>query len=324
MKKKSIACLTGIMALFCLWSCSPDGSSDTDAADEEEESVCEKAAKADNNLEVSAGTVERYLFRSDFVDARNVDVWLPEGYSAGKRYAVLYMQDGQMLYDAGKTWNAEEWDVETVLTRLSGEGRIRNAIVVGIWNNGDKRHGEYFPQKALPYIGEPEHGRLMELLSGNPLADAYLKFLVKELKPFIDRNYSVRTDRGNTFLCGSSMGGLISIYAMCEYPDIFGGATCLSTHWIGTFEQNERIPAGINEYLEKHLPSPDGHKVYFDHGTAGLDANYQEHQKRVDDTFLRAGYDERTFRSLEFPGDDHSEKYWSSRLHIPLAFILAE
>lgn len=164
----------------------------------------------------------------------------------------------------------------------------------------------------------------MGLLLEAPLADAYLKFLVTELKPFIDKNYSTKTDQENTFLCGSSMGGLISIYGMCEYPNIFGGVACLSTHWIGTFDNNKQIPAGINEYLKRHLPSPIGHKIYFDHGTVGLDANYPEYQKQVDMIVTKAGYDKKTFQSLEFPGEDHNEKYWSSRLYIPLTFILAE
>jgi enterochelin esterase-like enzyme len=283
-----------------------------------------KAVRVEHELQVSAGTVERYFFHSDFVDARNVDIWLPENYSPKKKYAVLYMHDGQMLYDAGKAWNAREWDVETTLTKLRKEGKIRDVIVVGIYNNGNKRHIEYFPEKAIPYIGEPEHDKLWGLLQGAPLADAYLRFLVTELKPFIDKQYSTKTNRKNTFLCGSSMGGLISIYGMCEYPKVFGGAACLSTHWIGHFDKNEQIPAGLNEYLRKHLPSPSHHKIYFDHGTVGLDANYPEFQKQVDVLVREAGYTKKNFLSLEFPGENHNETYWSARLHIPLAFILAE
>ena len=74
-------------------------------------------------------------------------------------------------------------------------------------------------------------------------SDAYLKFLVTELKPFIDSTFSVATDRSNTFIAGSSMGGLISMYAVCEYPAVFGGAACLSTHWPGIFTaENNPIP----------------------------------------------------------------------------------
>ena len=310
MKGRFFILLLLFVSIHCLWAGNYNSN--------------EKVTKVDNDLKVSAGTVDRYFFHSDFVDARNVDIWLPEDYSAKKKYAVLYMHDGQMLYDAGKAWNAKEWDVETIVTQLYKEKKIRNVIVVGVYNNGNKRHIEYFPQKTIRYIEEPERSKLMGLLLEDPLADAYLKFLVTELKPFIDKNYSTKTDQENTFLCGSSMGGLISIYGMCEYPNIFGGVACLSTHWIGTFDNNKQIPAGINEYLKRHLPSPIGHKIYFDHGTVGLDANYPEYQKQVGMIVTKAGYDKKTFQSLEFPGEDHNEKYWSSRLYIPLTFILAE
>lgn len=281
-----------------------------------------KATKVSNTLQVSAGKIERYRFHSAFVDERYIDIWLPNGYSPNKKYSVLYMHDGQMLYDAGSAWNAREWDVDAVLTKLAKEKTIKDVIVVGIYNNGNKRHIEYFPQKAIKYIAEPEHKKLLELLSGKPLADNYLKFLVTELKPFIDKNYPTLKDQNHTFICGSSMGGLISIYALCEYPNVFAGAACLSTHWIGTFDYNTQIPTGINEYLKRHLPSPDNHKIYFDHGTKGLDANYGEFQTMIDITIKQAGYNKESLLSLEFPGDDHNENYWSKRLHIPLSFIL--
>ena len=154
------------------------------------------------------------------------------------------------------------------------------------------------------------------------MADNYLKFIVKELKPFIDKTYSTKSDRKNTFIAGSSMGGLISMYAICEYPNIFYGAACLSTHWIGTFDNNKEIPAAFNEYMKKHLPSANNHKIYFDCGTVGLDACYPEYQKSVDEIFRQAGYDDKSFMSLEFKGDDHNEIYWAKRLHIPLTFLL--
>lgn len=287
-------------------------------------SLTDKATKEPHAVKVTAGSIERYLFRSDYVDERMVDIWLPDGYTPNKRYAVLYMHDGQMLYDASRAWNAREWDVDSTVDKLTKSGEIREVIVVGIFNNGNKRHLEYFPQKAIDRIAEPEHQKVLDLMPGGPLADNYLKFIVTELKPFIDTVYSTKPDRGNTFIAGSSMGGLISMYAICEYPQVFVGAGCLSTHWIGTFDNNKEIPAAFNEYLKKHLPSPRNHKLYFDHGTVGLDANYPEYQKRIDATVRASGYTDKSLMTLEFPGDDHSETYWAARLHTPLTFLLKE
>jgi predicted alpha/beta superfamily hydrolase len=156
-----------------------------------------------------------------------------------------------------------------------------------------------------------------------PTSDRYLKFIVKELKPYIDRTYSVKTDRAHTFIAGSSMGGLISMYAICEYPAVFGGAACLSTHWVGTFTlENNPVPDAFITYLRKKLPDPKNHKIYFDCGDQTLDALYPEIQKQVDNVMKNKGFTESNWVTKYFPGEDHSEQAWSKRLHIPLAFLL--
>lgn len=102
------------------------------------------------NIKVSNGKVQRFEnFKSKFIEARNVDVWLPNGYNANEKYAVLYMHDGQMLFDAETTWNKQAWEVDEIAGKLNDEGKVKKFIVVGIWNISLKRHPEYFPQK--PY-----------------------------------------------------------------------------------------------------------------------------------------------------------------------------
>ena len=93
---------------------------------------------------------------------------------------------------------------------------------------------------------------------------AHLKFVVDELKPFIDSTYSVYTDRTHTFVAGSSYGGLISLYTICEYPKVFSEAVCMSTHWPGILEHNNFIPEAIYTYLNSNLPNPASHSIYFD------------------------------------------------------------
>ena len=156
------------------------------------------------------------------------------------------------------------------------------------------------------------------------LADNYLKFIVNELKPFVDQTFSTKKEKTHTFIAGSSMGGLISLYALCEYPDIFGGAACLSTHWIGTLENNGQIPDALNQYIQLALPSPGDHKIYFDHGTVGLDANYPAYQKIIDQTLKQKEYDESGTISIEFEGENHNEDYWAARFSYPLKFLLGK
>lgn len=276
-------------------------------------------------ITVSSGTVKRFEnLPSKNVDPRNVDVWLPEGYTQNEKYAVLYMHDGQMLFDSTTTWNKQEWLVDEVLTELMKTKKIRKTIVVGIWNNGALRHAEYFPQKALQFIPDAERQELLKMVSSGPKADAYLRFLVTELKPFIDSAFSTKKDAANTFIAGSSMGGLISMYAICEYPKIFGGAACISTHWIGTFKDNDYIPKAFQQYLEQNLPSPKNHKIYFDYGTATLDQYYKPHQLKVNEIMAQKGFTKRNWITREFVGEDHSERAWSGRLAIPITFLMSK
>ena len=274
----------------------------------------------------ASGKIDRLpAFPSRYVAARNVDVWLPPGYSATKRYAVLYMQDGQMLFDARTTWNKQAWNVDAALTRLAAAGRISDAIVVGIWNSGATRHSEYFPEKSLPFVAEPLRTRFTkEALTGVPLADRYLRFLVEELKPAIDARYATRPGRESTFLMGSSMGGMISLYAMSEYPEIFGGAACLSTHWPGTLCANASLPLAAFNYLQAHLPDPATHRVYMDHGTKDLDALYGTDQAFVDELVRERGYTDANWQTRVFEGAGHNEHDWAARLDEPLLFLLGK
>jgi enterochelin esterase-like enzyme len=283
-------------------------------------------------VKVTSGKVQRFAdFKSKYVDARNIDVWLPDGYSDKEKYAVLYMHDGQMLYDAEKSWNKTAWEVDEVAGKLLSENKTRKFIVVGIWNNDKKRHPEYFPQKPFESLTNEqkneitvalqEKGRTTEAFQ--PISDNYLKFLVTELKPFIDKTFSTKKDQQNTFVAGSSMGGLISMYAICEYPKVFGGAACLSTHWPGIFKvEGNPIPEAFANYLKKNLPNPKNHKIYFDYGDQTLDALYPALQQKVDVIMKSKGFDDRNWMTKFYPGDDHSEKAWSKRLNVPLEFLL--
>ena len=273
---------------------------------------------------VSTGTIERLgPIPSNFVEPRLVDVWLPEDYAPTKRYAVLYMHDGQALFDGATSMSKKGWHIDAAMARLRREGRIRDTIVVGIWNTNYSRHAEYFPQKVVPLIEEPIRTQFVQQgLQGNPRADNYLRFMVKELKPMIDRRYPTRTDASNTFIMGSSMGGIISLYAISEYPQVFGAAACLSTHWIGSFEANTAIPLATFQYFRDHLPDPATHRIYMDRGTTELDALYPVHQSFANVLLREKGYSDANFQTLVFDGAGHNEADWASRLDFPLTFLL--
>lgn len=284
------------------------------------------------SIKVSSGKIERFAnFNSQFVDARNIDVWLPDGYSKNEKYAVLYMHDGQALYDAENTWNKQSWEVDETSGKLINLRKTRKFIVVGIWNNGLKRHPEYFPEKPYQTFDVNQKRFISENLMKRKKIDAefkvlsndYLKFIVTELKPFIDKTFATNKNRKNTFVAGSSMGGLISLYAICEYPKIFGGAACLSTHWTGIYQNNENpIPNAFINYLNRNLPSPRKHKIYFDYGNKTLDSLYQPSQERVNKVMIAKGFTKKNWTTTFFPGKDHTENSWRDRFEIPLLFLL--
>ena len=274
----------------------------------------------------AAGTIIRYEnYLSQYVQPKTIDVWLPPGYVLTKKYAVLYMQDGQMLFDSAVTWNKQEWQVDENITALLGEKKIMDCIVVAISNSGASRHSEYFPWKPIAKLKSPVKDTLVaHELEGKSQSDNYLLFLVKELKPYIDKQFPTYKDQRHTFIAGSSMGALISLYAICEYPRVFYGAACLSTHWPGSLLQySDDIPLALMSYLESHLPDPDTHRIYFDYGSKTLDSYYQKYQRMADKLMKAAGYKKKNWLTQEFPGEDHSEKAWSERISIPLAFLLA-
>jgi len=202
----------------------------------------------------------------------------------------------------------------------------------GIWNGGRSRHAEYFPQKPFESLSKTQQEIVYNAYRSNGqsiffgipiISDRYLNFLTQELKPFIDKTYSTKTDRNNTFIAGSSMGALISLYAICEYPAVFGGAACLSTHWPGLFTmENNPVPGAFFSYLEQSLPSPKNHRLYFDHGTETLDSMYASLQKSVDQIMGKRGYKSQQWVSRSWPGQDHSERSWRSRFSVPATFLL--
>lgn len=283
--------------------------------------------------QVASGRIERLAdFASHHVPARNIDVWVPAGYPAAAPYAVLYMHDGQMLFDPKTTWNQQEWRVDEVAGELQAAGTVRPFIVVGIWNGGPARAAEYLPQRAFERLDAKAQALHMAgkrgeqpFLSEPVYSDRYLRFLVEELKPAIDKRFAVDPSPAATAIMGSSMGGLISLYALAEYSQIFGSAACLSTHWPASFIFDDpALPEAILAYLTEKLPDPARHRLYFDHGTATLDVHYAPWQTRVDAVMANRGYTDANWMSRVFAGAEHSEQAWSARLQIPLTFLFAQ
>ncbi len=307
-------CLITIIIAGSLMACSQAGESNTTETQVDPHSIA-------GDFRGVTGVVERIAaMPSDHVIPRDIEIWLPPSYvtSPSKHYPVLYMHDGQNIFDPAQSrYSGWDWGVDEALTVLIAEGAVPEVIVVGVHSVDTTRNQDYFPENAaIDYSNVLEK----EFENFNPKelnANNYLRFLINELKPRIDANYRTLPDRENTSIMGSSMGGLISLYAITERPEIFGAAGMVSTHF--------PLANGVLvDYFADKLPNPSTHRLYFDYGTETLDHNYEGFQDRMDDAIKTAGFEAKVnWTTRKFEGHDHSERAWRNRVHIPLQFLLA-
>lgn len=269
-------------------------------------------------------------FKSQYVDARGLEIWLPAQYFAhpGQRFRVLYMHDAQNVFSRNTIGGGHGWYADSIANELINTNQIDPIIIVCVDNHPQKRFIEYCPQKpiqgALEAVGKAiGEERKMVITDSVLLADNYLKFLVNEVKPYIDSTYRTLKEAKYTSICGSSMGGLISMYAVGEYPNVFGQAACLSTHWPIVFDNNDMtISQTVRDYMIEEFPVAGKHKVYFDYGTETLDQLYEIHQLKIDTIMTNKGYKRGSdWETLKFEGANHTEAAWAARFDTVLKFL---
>ncbi|HEX2690343.1 MAG TPA: alpha/beta hydrolase-fold protein [Kofleriaceae bacterium] len=235
--------------------------------------------------------------RPDLDAAHDVVVYLPPSYdeNSTESYPVVYMHDGQNLFDDAQAFGGISWDVAGALDRGAADATIRDAIVVAIANTA-ARIAEYTP------IADPSYG------GGG--ADGYLHLVADQIKPRIDHDYRTLAGREHTAIMGSSLGGLVSVYAGVTRPDVFGlvGALSPSTWWDGTWI----IPRVASE-------PTDPVRVYVDSGDSG-----DSQDGRADTATLAQAYRTRgaTLDYVVQAGAQHNEYYWRQRVPGALAFLL--
>ncbi|HEX9615559.1 MAG TPA: alpha/beta hydrolase-fold protein, partial [Bacteroidota bacterium] len=226
---------------------------------------------------------------------RDVSVWLPPSYDreSSKRYAVLYMHDGQNVFDPSTSFTGYDWHVDEAADSLIRSGSIEEIIVVAV-NNSPDRAAEY---------------------SDSELGRAYASFVIKELKPMIDRTYRTKPDAANTSVMGSSMGGLISFLFVWWHPEVFSKAGCLSSAF--SFD-GDRILDEVEDYTG---PKKDI-RVYMDCGTVELEAHLKPGSDRMAELLGAKGYREGVeWTYVVDEGAVHNERAWAGRVWRPLVFL---
>ncbi len=233
-------------------------------------------------------------FHSEYLhNERDVFVWLPPSYLIvpGKRYPVLYMHDGQNLMDPTTSFSGTDWQVDETVSGLIKAGKMHEIIIVGI-NNTEDRLEEYSDSKK-----------------GNN----YIKFIIEELKPFIDSTYSTIPDARNTAVMGSSMGGLISLLIVWRNPSVFSMGGCMSSSF---YYNNDRIFKTIRDSSK---PGP-GIKIYIDHGEDGLTRGQRMFTLLSEKGFLIGT----NIDYFYVPQAEHTESAWAERMERPLVFFFGK
>jgi predicted alpha/beta superfamily hydrolase len=262
----------------------------------------------------------------------HVTIWLPPAYEREpkRRYPVLYMHDGQNVFFPKRSGFNKVWAADKAALKLIEERKVAPFIIVAVDHPGATRFLRYFPSRvASPAFAQGIEGYAKGKLGG----DQYLTFLAETLKPRIDKEYRTRPQPRFTAVAGSSMGGLISLYALTERGDVFGKAAAVSTHSPlidpGLLSQQPAMAAGVKadwrRYVSTRLGTPRGRKLWMDHGTLTLDANYGPYQAVLDESVAGAGWKRgKDFESRVFEGTPHEENAWAARLPEVLGWLLAD
>jgi predicted alpha/beta superfamily hydrolase/DNA-nicking Smr family endonuclease len=237
---------------------------------------------------------------------RTIAIYLPPGYDNDRSlsYPVLYMQDGQNIFDEATAFAGVEWSMDETAERLIRSGRIEPLIIVGVYNTPD-RLTEY-TQVADPSMG------------GGGGADTYARFLIDELKPLIDSTYRTRPEAAHTAVGGSSLGGLVSFYLGMAYPQTFARMAVVSPAvWWASAEIFNwvRPPRATHSRIWLDMGTTEGR-------TAGANERLLKGARSLRDTLVNCGWIlGRDLRYLEAEGAQHNEAAWASRVEPMLAFL---
>jgi enterochelin esterase-like enzyme len=250
-----------------------------------------------------AGSLHKYEgYRSQFLPAaRDLIVYIPGVYDGNplRRFPVLYLQDGQNLFDPATSFAGVAWRAGETADRLIAEGRIQPLVMVGIYNTGKQRLREYTPSRAKKL--------------GGGGANRYGKMLVREIMPFIESKYRVSVGPAHAGVGGSSLGGLLALYLGLSYPGVFGKVAAVSPsvwwnqRWILDFAAQRRL---------KSRP-----RIWLDTGTQE-GTHTTSDARRMRDALVRRGWQEgRDLHYEEIPGGQHNEAAWAQRVGPFLQFL---
>tara|TARA_B100001248_G_scaffold262498_1_gene258866 strand:- start:8568 stop:9473 length:906 start_codon:yes stop_codon:yes gene_type:complete len=293
------------------------------------------------SAELSYGFIEKTsLLNQD--NERIIQIYYPKIIEINDDTKFIIINDGEELFSESDSWHGGAWNIDDSFLELTKQGIDLNLVVIAInsakRNKGKiidetRRYAEYFPNESIAYF---EQGFKKNTYSYFIDRDElnYPKFLIENVIPFVEAKLNIELNQSNLGIIGASMGALSALNTVIEYPEYFGFLGCISTHWVGIMPSeyllipfrrevlisgDKETTLAIQKYVKTNLAKLKNKKIYFDHGTVGLDSLYGYPQKEIDE-ILESG--EIIFQTKSFPGHDHETNFFGERFGPMVHYLL--
>ena len=291
------------------------------------------------STELSIGSIEEIYLKSG-TNERRIQIYYPYSKNVNNQTKFIIMNDGEELFSENDSWNGKAWNIDQTFKDLKTQKENLNLVIIAIDSakriNGNildetRRYAEYFPKESIKYID----GNLKRSIYSNFIDSQkfnYQDFVINKVIPSIEKKFDTKLNRDNLGIIGASMGGLSALNMSIENPEIFGFVGCISTHWVGIkiseylilpfrmkISGDESTTKAIQKYIKDNVSKLSSQKLYFDHGTVGLDSLYENPQNEINKILLGSQIN---FIYEVHPNHDHEPKFFGQRFkNILLNFI---
>jgi len=291
------------------------------------------------STELSIGSIEEIYLKSG-TNERRIQIYYPYSKNVNNQTKFIIMNDGEELFSENDSWNGKAWNIDETFKDLKTQKENLNLVIIAIDSakriNGNildetRRYAEYFPKESIKYIDENLKRSIYHNFIDSQKFN-YQDFVINKVIPSIEKKFDTKLNRDNLGIIGASMGGLSALNMSIENPEIFGFVGCISTHWVGIkiseylilpfrmkISGDESTTKAIQKYIKDNVSKLSSQKIYFDHGTVGLDSLYENPQNEINKILLGS---EINFIYEVHPNHDHEPKFFGQRFkNILLNFI---
>ena len=289
--------------------------------------------------ELSIGFIEEIYLKSG-TNERRIQIYYPYSKNVNDQTKFIIMNDGEELFSESDSWNGKAWNIDETFKDLKTQKENLNLVIIAIDSakriNGNildetRRYAEYFPKESIKYIDENLKRSIYHNFIDSQKFN-YQDFVINKVIPSIEKKFDTKLNRDNLGIIGASMGGLSALNMSIENPEIFGFVGCISTHWVGIkiseylilpfrmkINGDESTTKAIQKYIKKNVSKLSSQKLYFAHGTVGLDSLYENPQIEINKILLGSKIN---FIYEVHPNHDHEPKFFGQRFkNILLNFI---